>query len=167
MGGRAGFVVLGALGLALVPLFASMTVGFSTVFWRRLHVGDFVSFDGRQGRVASINLLEVRVHDGEGSELRIPHLLTLVRPLRVLGPYPLATFEVVVDPKASQDRVRKVMVASGASKHGEPRVRLLFIDQDGAHYEIVAKRALDEEDPATAITRALADAGIDLGRSRA
>jgi len=167
MGGRAGFVVLGALGLALVPLFASMTVGFSTVFWRRLHVGDFVSFDGRQGRVASVNLLEVRVHDGEGSELRIPHLLTLVRPLRVLGPYPLATFEVVVDPKASQDRVRKVMVASGASKHGEPRVRLLFIDQDGAHYEIVAKRALDEEDPATAITRALAEAGIDLGRSRA
>jgi len=163
---RTSFVVLAALGLGLVPLFASMIVGFSTVFWRRLRVGDFVSFDGRQGRVASLTLLEVRVHDGEGSELRIPHLLMLVRPLRVLGPYPLATFEVVVDPKASQDRVRKVMATSGASKHGDPRVRLLFIDADGAHYEIVAKRALDEEDPATAITRALTDAGIDLGRSR-
>jgi len=166
MAARTGFVVLAALGLALVPLFASMTVGFSTVFWRRLNVGDFVSFDGRQGRVASLNLLEVRVHDGEGSELRIPHLLTLVRPLRVLGPYPLATFEVVIDPKTSQDRVRKVMAVAGKSKHGDPRVRLLFIDADGAHYEIVAKRALDEEDPATAITRALTDAGIDLGRSR-
>jgi hypothetical protein len=162
---RTGFVVLAAIGVALVPLFASMTVGFSTVFWRRLRTGDFVSFDGRQGRVASLNLLEVRVHDGEGSELRIPHLLTLVKPLRVLGPYPLATFEVVVDPKASQDRVRKVMATSGASKHGEPRVRLLAIDADGARYEIVAKRALDEEDPATAITRALADAGIELGRN--
>ena len=162
---RVGFVVLGAIGVALVPLFASMTVGFSTVFWRRLRTGDFVSFDGRQGRVASLNLLDVRVLDGEGAELRIPHLLTLVKPLRVLGAYPLATFEVVVDPKASQEHVRKVMATSGASKHGEPRVRLLAIDADGARYEIVAKRALDEEDPATAITRALTDAGITFGRN--
>ncbi len=163
---RAGFVVLGALGLALVPLFASLTIGFSTVFWRRLRIGDFVSFDGRQGRVGSVTLFEVRVLDGEGSELRIPHLLTLVRPLRVSGAYPLATFEIVVDPKAPQEQVRKVMASSGASKHGEPRVRLLFIDADGAHYEIVAKRALDEEDPATAVLRALSDAGIGLGRHR-
>ena len=162
---RTGFVILGAIAVALVPLFASMTVGFSTVFWRRLRVGDFVSFDGRQGRIASLTLLEVRVHDGEGSELRIPHLLTLLRPLRVLGAYPLATFEVVVDPKASQDRVRQVLATSGASKHGEPRVRLLAIDVEGARYEIVAKRALDEEDPATAIVRALAEAGIALGRA--
>ena len=69
---RAGFVVIGALGLALVPLLASMTIGFSTVFWRRYRVGDFVSFDGRQGRVASLTLLEIRVLDGEGSELAHP-----------------------------------------------------------------------------------------------
>lgn len=162
---RAGFVVIGALGLALVPILSSMTIGFSTVFWRRFHVGDFVSFDGRQGRVSSLTLFDIRVLDGEGAELRIPHLVTLVRPIRVLGAFPLATFEVVVDASAPQDKVRKVMATSGASKHGEPRVRLLAIDADGARYEIVAKRALDEEDPATAITRALADAGIALGRS--
>jgi hypothetical protein len=163
---RAGFVLLGALALGLVPIVASMSVGFSTVFGRRLAVGDFVSFDGRQGRITSLTLLEVRVLDGEGAELRIPHLLTLFRPLRVLGAYPLASFEVVVDPKTPQERVRQVMATAGSSKHGEPRVRLLAIDADGARYEIVAKRALDEEDPATAITRALLDAGIALGRSR-
>ncbi len=162
---RAGFVVIGAMGLALVPLLASMTIGFSTVFWRRFRIGEFVAFDGRQGRVASLTLFEIRVLDGEGAELRIPHLLTLVKPIRVLGAFPLATFEVVVDATASQEKVRKVMATSGASKHGEPRVRLLAIDADGARYEIVAKRALDEEDPATAITRALAEAGIALGRS--
>ncbi len=161
---RAGLVVLGALGLALVPILSSLVVGFTTVFWRRLNVGDFVSFEGRQGRVASLTLHEVRVHDGEGSELRIPHLLTLVKPLRVLGPYPLATFEVVVDPKAEQGKVRELLLQAGASKHGEPRVRLLSIDANGALYEVVAKRALDEEHPATAITRALAEAGISLGR---
>ena len=162
---RAGMVILGALGVALVPLFAAMTVGFATVFWRRIRVGDFVSFDGRQGRVAGLTLLEVRVHDGEGSELRIPHLLTLMRPLRVLGAYPLATFEVVVDPKASQDRVRKVLTAAAASKHGDPRVKLLAIDANGARYEIAAKRVFDEEEPATRVTRALQEAGIELGHT--
>jgi len=161
---RAGFVVIAALGLALVPMLASMTLGFQAVFWRRFRIGDFVSFDGRQGRVANVTLFEVRVLDGEGSELRIPHLLTLVRPLRVSGAYPLATFEIVVESKAPQEQVRKIMAASGTSKHGEPRVRLLFADQDGAHYEIIAKRALDEEDPATAVLRALSDAGIGLGK---
>ncbi|HSQ63915.1 MAG TPA: mechanosensitive ion channel domain-containing protein [Polyangiaceae bacterium] len=161
---RAGMVVLASLGLALVPILASLATGFSTVFWRRMRVGDFISFDGRQGRIASLTLHEVRVHDGEGSELRIPHLLTLVKPLRVLGPYPLATFEVVVDPKAEQGKVRELLMQAGASKHGEPRVRLLSIDAEGALYEIVAKRALDEEHPATAITRALQEAGISLGR---
>src|SRR4029077_14200129 len=102
--------------------------GFSTVFWRRLRAGDFVSFDGRQGRIAGLTLLEVRVHDGEGSELRIPHLLTLVRPLLALGPHPLSTFEVVVDPKDPQDKVRDVLTVAGTSKHGEPRVRLVAID---------------------------------------
>lgn len=163
---RAGFVLVGALALALVPIFASMSIGFSTVFWRRFNVGEFVSFDGRQGRVASVTLFEIRVLDGEGAELRIPHLLTLVKPIRVLGAFPLATFEVVVDANVPQDKVRKLMASSGASKHGEPRVRLLAIDADGARYEIVAKRALDEEDPATAITKALMEAGISLGRSR-
>ncbi len=163
---RAGFVLVGALGLALVPIFASMTIGFSTVFWRRFTIGEFVSFDGRQGRVANVTLFEIRVLDGEGAELRIPHLLTLVKPIRVLGAFPLATFEVVVDASVPQDKVRKLMATSGASKHGEPRVRLLAIDADGARYEIVAKRALDEEDPATAITKALMEAGISLGRSR-
>ena len=163
---RIGFVLLGALGLGLVPMVAAMAIGFSTIFLGRITLGDFVSFDGRQGRVTSVTLLEVRVLDGEGAELRVPHLLTLVKPLRVLGAYPLATFEVVVDPRAPQDEVRRVMAEAGASKHGEPRVRLLAIDSEGARYEIVAKRALDEPDPATVITRALHDAGIMLGRGR-
>src|SRR6185312_8669567 len=58
---RVGFVLLGALGLGLVPMVAAMAIGFSTIFLGRLTLGDFVSFDGRQGRVVSVTLLEVRV----------------------------------------------------------------------------------------------------------
>ncbi len=164
--GRAAFVMMGALGLATVPLLASAAVGFVSVFWRRLRVGDFVSYDGRQGRVATLTLLDIRIHDGEGTELRVPHLATLVRPVRVLGPYPLAVVDVVVDPKASQPEVREVLLAAGATRHGAPRVRLLGIDADGARYEVVAKRDLDDPDPAVAVAQALADAGIALGRAR-
>jgi small-conductance mechanosensitive channel len=159
-----GTAMLAAFGLASVPILASAFVGVATILSGRIRTGDFVAFDGRQGRIASMTLLELRIHDGEGAEMRVPHLLTLVRPLRVLGPYRLATFEISVDAAADQTRVREVIASAAKGKHGAPRVRLIDIDADGARYEIVARRALDEEDPTLLIVKALTEAGIALGR---
>jgi len=164
--GRIATVFLAAFGLAAVPILASASMGLVMIFAGRLRVGDFVIFDGRQGRVAQMTLLELRIHDGEGSELRVPYLLTLVRPIRVLGPYRLTTLEIAVDPKADQTKVREILTSAQKGKHGAPRIRLLGLDSEGARYEVVAKRAIDEEDPSIAITRALEDAGIGLGRMR-
>ena len=161
-----GTAMLAAVGLAVVPILSSAFLGVTTILSGRLRVGDFVTFDGRQGRVASMTILELRIHDGEGAEMRVPHLLTLVRPIRVLGPYRLTNFEIVVNAMADQARVREVISTAGKGKHGAPRIRLIDIDADGARYEIVAKRALDDEDPTVTIVKALEDAGISLGRKR-
>lgn len=161
-----GTAMLAAFGLAAVPILSSAFLGVATILSGRLRVGDFVAFDGRQGRVASMTLLELRIHDGEGAEMRVPYLLTLVRPIRVLGPYRLANFEIIVNPQADQARVREILVTAGKGKHGAPRVRLVDIDADGARYEIVAKRGLDDEDPTILIVKALEDGGISLGRKK-
>ncbi len=161
-----GTAMLAAFGLATVPILSSAFLGVATILSGRLRVGDFVAFDGRQGRVASMTLLELRIHDGEGAEMRVPYLLTLVRPIRVLGPYRLSNFEIIVNPQADQARVREILVTAGKGKHGAPRVRLVDIDADGARYEIVAKRGLDDEDPTILIVKALEDAGISLGRKK-
>ena len=164
--GRIATVFLAAFGLAAVPILASASLGLVMIFAGRLRVGDFVVFDGRQGRVAQMTLLELRIHDGEGSEMRVPYLLTLVRPIRVLGPYRLTTLEIAVDAKADQTRVREILTTAQKGKHGAPRIRLMGFDAEGARYEIIAKRAIDEEDPSIAIIKALEDAGIGLGRMR-
>ncbi|CAN5210868.1 hypothetical protein BH09MYX1_BH09MYX1_12510 [soil metagenome] len=162
-----GTAMLAAFGLAAVPVLSSAFLGVTTILSGRLRVGDFVAFDGRQGRVAAMTLLELRIHDGEGAEMRVPYLLTLVKPIRVLGPYRLATFEIIVNPNADQARVREVLLTAAKGKHGSPRVRLVDIDADGARYEIVAKRGLDDEDPTILILNALSEAGITLGRKKA
>ena len=164
--GRIATVFLAAFGLAAVPILASASLGLVMIFAGRLRVGDFVIFDGRQGRVAQMTLLDLRIHDGEGSEMRVPYLLTLMRPIRVLGPYRLTTLEIAVDAKADQAKVREILTTAQKGKHGAPRIRLLGLDAEGARYEVIAKRAIDEEDPSIAIVKALEGAGIGLGRMR-
>src|SRR5690606_22103016 len=66
-----------ALGLALVPLLASAMVGFFVVFGRRLRPGDFVEFGGSTGRVIQVGLLETRLEVNDGTELRVPQILSL------------------------------------------------------------------------------------------
>jgi small-conductance mechanosensitive channel len=162
----ATLVLLGAVGLAIVPLLATAIVGIAFVFWRRLRVGDFVMVEGRQGRVAELTLIELRMHDGDGAEYRVPYLSLLVRPIRVMGPVPTSVIELAVDPAAPQARVREVLLAAGSFAHGPPRVRLIGVDADGAHYEITARRAPEEPDAATTLVEALQAAGIALGRAR-
>jgi hypothetical protein len=162
---RAGLVFLGAIGLAGVPVLATGIVGAVMVIGRRLREGDFVSIDGRQGRIARLTLFEAIVHDGEGAEMRVPHLVFVIKPFRALGPTPLATLDLVLDPKASPVKVREVLAKAAEGKHGPPRVRLLAIDADGARWEVVARRAPDEQDVATRVAQALAEAGIGYGRT--
>ena len=160
---RIGVALVLSLALASAPVLASGAVGLLALFSGRYRVGDYVSFDGRQGRVLAVTLLELRMRDGEGAELRIPHLLALVRDVRVLGSYRLASFEIVVDPSADLEKVRTIIVAAARSRHGDPRVRLLGIHAKGARFEVVARRADGEDDSATAIARALREAEIALG----
>lgn len=163
---RASLAVAGALALASVPVLATGIVGMVMIFGRRLRVGDFISFEGRQGRIAFLTLFECILHDGEGAEMRIPHISFVLRPFRVLGPTPLSAVEVFVDPAADPDKVREVLARAAAGTHGDPRVRLLGLDADGARWEIVGRRAQDEGDIASRIQQALAEANIGLGRNR-
>ncbi len=160
---KVGLALVGALALASAPIFASAGLGLVALFSGRYKVGEYVSFDGRQGRLLSISLLELRMRDGEGAELRIPHLLALTRDVRILGAYRLASFEIVVDAKANLEEARAIIVRAARSRHGDARVRLLGVHAKGARFEVVARRGDGEDDSATAVAMALRDAEIALG----
>src|SRR5262249_51374155 len=104
---RVGTVAVVALGLAITPLIASVAVGVTVVYGRQLRVGDQGEVGGHLGQVRAITLLEVRLEDERGHEVRVPHLVGLVRPTRVLGPLPLVEVEIALDLKtAAEEDVR-------------------------------------------------------------
>jgi small-conductance mechanosensitive channel len=166
---RAGAIILVALGLASTPLLASGIVGVTVLFGRRLRLGDFAEMGGTIARISAINLLEVRLVDAQRVELRVPHLVTLTRPLRVLGLRPRLSVDIPVASSAPQERVREILGEVARKCGHDAELELLAFDVDAAHYRLSAicdsldgRRLLAE----TAL-RDLSAAGIALGRSRA
>ncbi len=163
---RVGVVALVALGAAAVPILATGAVGVAYVFGRRFRVGDFVESAGRVGQVKETTLLELRLEDAMGCELRVPHLLTLVRPTRVLGPSLLVSLEVTIDPEANQRAAHTALLGAARTLSSRATVALLRLDAEGALYRVTGA----DLDPhgsnlIASLTAALAKEGIALGRA--
>jgi small-conductance mechanosensitive channel len=165
---RAGFLALGALGLAATPLLASVIVGVLVVYGRRVRIGEHVEIGGREGRVLGIGLVDVRLRDRDGCELRVPHLLTLIHPTRVLGIRPRASIEVSTGVGTKASEVRRVLADAAATLGDSPAVELAHIDAESAHFRVMVSANGDKTlgDVRMALVDALGAAGIPLGRSR-
>jgi small-conductance mechanosensitive channel len=166
---RIGMVAVVALGLAFTPLLASGAIGAVWLFGRRLRVGEYVELGAYRGRIAEINLLELRLTVTDRTELRVPHLLTLTRPLRLLGARPRLTLDIYVHAGSSVTEVR-TLLANVANKVGsDPSVEIVSADLDGIRFRIAA--TCDSLEARTAFhiaaLDALSGASISLGRDRA
>lgn len=165
--GRSGAIILVSLGLSCTPLLASGIVGVTWLFGRRLRVGEFAEMGGLIARISAINLLEVRLIDAHRVETRVPHLLSLIRPLKVLGTRPRLSVDIPVSPSAPSEKTRTVLSEAGGKCGLDARVDLLTFDIDAAHYRLSA--ICDSLDGRRLLAEtALADlesAGIALGRA--
>jgi hypothetical protein len=165
---RAGTVVMAALGLSTTPLLACGAVGISVVYGRRLSVGDFVEIGGRGGRVRAVSLLEVEMECEDGT-LRVPHLYSLLRPTRILGPEPPVAVELSLPPAAAmQDDVRELLLEAARAIGKQPRVELLQVDAEGAWFRVTVRAASAgaRGELLSLLTQALLAAEIPLGRAR-
>lgn len=163
---RSGSIVILALGLAATPTFATAVLGSILLFGRRLRPGQHVRIGRYGGRIASIGLLDVRLEDTDGAELRVPHLYSLYQPTQVLGLGETTTLDVAVDARAPLGEVRDRLL-DVARIHGEgARVDVLSVDAGGAHFRIHLRAEGTEARNALqlAVATALAQAGIALGR---
>jgi hypothetical protein len=163
---RAGLVALVALGLACTPVLACAAAGVPAVFGRRLRPGDFVEAGGRAGVVREVTLLDLVLEDSVGCEVRVPQLLGLWHPTRVLGSGALATLEIVVDPRERPAKVEETLVGAAVATCERARVDLTSLDADGAHWRVsgVPKHGKGAANLADAVAQAIADQGIALGR---
>ncbi len=163
---RAGVVALVALGLACTPVLACAAAGVPAVFGRRLKPGDFVEAGGRAGVVRDITLLELVLEDDVGCEVRIPQLLGLWHPTRVLGSAPLASIEITVDPHERPARVEEALVGAAVATCDRARVDLLSLDADGARWRVsgIPRHGKGAATLADAVAQAIAEKKMELGR---
>jgi Mechanosensitive ion channel len=81
---RTAFVAVLAVGLASVPLLSSVLMGLVLALSHALRVGDRVEYGGRAGVVRSVDAFALCLEDEAGAELRVPHVMALWHPTRVL-----------------------------------------------------------------------------------
>jgi small-conductance mechanosensitive channel len=132
---RVGTVALAALAFSSTPLLATALVGVSVVYLRRIRPGEFAEIGDHSGRVLDVGLLDIRLEDAHGSEVRIPHLACLLRPVRLLGNAPRVSIEVVA-PAESPPNLRELLLQAAGQAGGNARVELIQLDADGARYRI-------------------------------
>lgn len=135
---RLGSCVLLGVSLALTPLFCSAACGGVLIFTRRLQVGRQIELGALHGRIINIRLLDVVLRDGDGSEIRVPHLRTLFTPLRVLGAEQRRSVELAVSPQVEPGAVIELFIAAlgTASSAADLQVELVDIDADAARYRV-------------------------------
>jgi gamma-glutamylcyclotransferase (GGCT)/AIG2-like uncharacterized protein YtfP len=164
---RIGLVAVFALGLAATPMLASMCLGLFVVYGRGLTVGDFASFGPHSGRIDAITLLDVRLRDDYGCELRVPHLLSLFHPTRVLGKARPVSALISVASSVAQPALRELLAGVASTVGTEPQLEILSIDAAGACYRVTVR----SEQPAAeqrlyfALVDALAERSVPLGTS--
>jgi small-conductance mechanosensitive channel len=162
-----GIVAVLALGLACTPLVASFVVGAVVIYGRRVRIGQHVEIGGRSGRVTEVGLFDVKLRDAAGSDVRVPHLLTLVHPTQVMHDAGRLTFSMPVAPTAGAREARMVL-AQALERFGErPEVELDHVDADGLHFKVTIEGGGAKlSEVRLALLDALGEAGIGLGRRR-
>ena len=125
--------------------------------------------DVRKSSRRSPDRAGLRLRDRDGCEVRVPHLLTLVHPTRVLGVRPRVAVEVAVAPDSAPAHVRQVLIDAVAALGEAAAVELTGIDADAACYRVVVSIVpeLGAGQVRIAMVEALHDAGIGLGRNTA
>jgi small-conductance mechanosensitive channel len=166
---RAGVVALAALGIACTPVLACAAAGLPAIFLRRIKAGDFVEVGGRTGVVRDMTLLELVLEDSLGCEVRVPQLLGLWHPTRIIGHAALATIEISVDPKERPAKVEEALVGAAVATCDRARVDLVTLDADGSRWRVsgVPKHGKGAASLADAVAEAIAEQGISLGRAPA
>jgi hypothetical protein len=127
--------------------------------------GDDVEVGGRKGKVLDVTLLDVRIEDDALAEVRVPHLLGLVFPTRVLRHARLATVDVVVEAGAAQDEVERALFAAARAHSSRGRVELVYLDGAGAHWRVTSASMRHDVSLAKVVQDALAKLGVGLGRT--
>ena|GEM_PF-1082168 len=161
---RTAMLGLAGLGLAGLPILATAAMGTATLFLRRFKVGTRVEFGGQRGNVLEVGVLDVRLLDAEGAEVRVPHLLGLVHATRLLGSSAQAVFELRVPRRVERQRLERALSDFAKRIQADVSLKLFEIDEHNWHYRAAFMRAAEPPDLFGMLSASLAEAEIEITR---
>ena len=165
---RLGTGVMLGLALALTPLFCSAVCGGVLIFTRRLQVGRQIELGELSGRIQTIRLLDTVLRDNEGSEIRVPHMRTLLTPLRVVTVERRRSVQLSITTRVEPRAVIEVLraAASDASTADDNLIELIDIDADAAQYRVSVpgRDSRSTSELRLVLVQALAREQIELAR---
>jgi small-conductance mechanosensitive channel len=166
--GRAGTMVLLAAALATTPLLATFALGALIIFTRRWRVGRWVELGSKRGEVLEVSLLDVRLRDADGCEVRVPHFRALFEPSRVQIDDSRLRVELCVSAQAALLEVKELLEKTALGFGHSVRVELREVDADGARYHVsvIPGQPHTVSDLRLGLSLAIAREGIAWGRSR-
>lgn len=136
---RVGDLLLAAFVIASVPLIANASVGMLVLAQRRLRVGERAEIGDRNGRVLGLDLWSVRLEDGSGAELHVPHLLLLFRPMRVFSLVRRVTLEVGAPIATSAEDMLAILQGAAGEGFDQATSTLVRIADTTATYTLSAR----------------------------
>lgn len=161
---RLGTLALAATAIATVPVLANGAVGLALAFTGALERDQFLEIGRHAGHVREVGLFQVRLEDGEGCDVRVPHLYFLGRPVRRHGAARMTSVEIVVDAAANQPAVEEALLLAARELSPKAKVELLSLDRDGARYRVTsAERNAQDLALVRVLTETLARLGAGLG----
>jgi len=135
---HAGTIALVFIGLAASPVLACIAIGLGVIFVQRLSVGSRFSYGGETGRVKSISLTHVHMRADDGSDLFVPHALSLLHATRYHGDLPDTAIELEIGRDSEPQRVIEVL--------GEPlRSSVEVLDANAGRVRYRVARSDQEE----------------------
>lgn len=164
---RAGMVVFVSLALSMIPVLASAAIGTVLIFGRRVRHGEHVEIGAHSGRVVEVGLLDTKLADGAGCELRVPHFYTLTHAIRHHGFDRKVSLDLVLASDVEPPRAMEVMLAAARELSPAARVEVLRIDAAGAAYRVTSTEHAGSDGALIgALTAALRREGIGWGSAR-
>lgn len=114
---RVGMLSVVVIAAASTPLAANIVVGLVTLYGGRLKLGDEVRVGDHQGTLCEVGLVELRLSTRDGRDLRLPHLVTLVRPLLVASSGATPIRRLIVTAEAPFERLVEILGTDQVFSH--------------------------------------------------
>jgi hypothetical protein len=159
-----------SLGLSAAPLLASAWVGVMQLLSRRVRMGAQLEIGGKRGRVTATSLFDTTLTDDDGHVVRVPHLLSLIAPVREHASSARVSVSIAVAAGPAAGAVQSLLLETAGAAGGRAEVELCAIDADGALFRVSltpdADKLRSASDLRLLLAAALERGGFALGHAR-